>query len=142
MAGGRPKKKFTEEVEKLPSDWKDQVFSLAEKGGFDVEYKNYLRKYIGFISNDLWYRWLLEEEEFSETINIAHDLSACWWIERGRSGIALGKDFNATTYVFMSCNAHRDIFRRNRDGDDTEAKKEAKITVLNFGSESIKIEGE
>lgn len=88
---GRPKKDLSE----LPDDWKEQVLALGAEGGSDVEMRVLLR-----ISTDLWYRWLDEEPEFSETIKEARELCECWWTSHGRrmsSGAAEGMP---AVYIF------------------------------------------
>jgi hypothetical protein len=71
------------------------MISMAEDGASDVEMIAYLD-----ISKDLWYRWIEEEEEFSNTIKRCHALCEAWWTRHGRqmaTGIA---DGNATVWIF------------------------------------------
>jgi len=76
---GRPKKT----LDGLPKNWKEEVLKLAKNGGSDVE----IRVALGCISQDLWERFIAEEEEFSLTIKKAHLLCQCWWESQGRKGI-------------------------------------------------------
>lgn len=77
---GRPKKT----IDILPENWKEQILSLYDIGGSDVEIKALISKWIGSFSNDLWDRWLVEEPEFSETIKMGKLYCEAWWNSKGR----------------------------------------------------------
>lgn len=59
----RPKEKLD-----LPNGWYDEVLELYSEGASDVEVKALIYTWRGSFSNDLWERWLKEEDEFSEVI--------------------------------------------------------------------------
>jgi len=80
MAGGRPK----EDLSSLPEGWYNDVLELYEKGGSDEEVKAMIWKWRKSFSNNLWDRWMKEEQEFWETIKIGRQLSAAWWSRNGR----------------------------------------------------------
>lgn len=137
---GRPQRTFASEQKKLPKNWKSLIFDLANKGGFDIEYKALFNGWCGYISNDIWSRWLSEDGEFQETIKHARELSACWFAERGRKGIGEGKEFNATAFLFMACNAHSSVFKRNADNFSEKGTEETgKTQVMNFGKDKVVI---
>jgi len=83
--GGRPKSS----LDILPEGWRDAVLGIYAGGGADVEVRVWIRQQGCTISNDLWYRWLDEEPEFSETIKEGRDLSEAWWHAAGR-GLTVG----------------------------------------------------
>lgn len=85
---GRPKSTID-----LPEGWPTAILDLYKAGASDVEVKAYLFNQRGSFSNDLWERWLKEEEEFSETIKIGKVLSEAWWSENGRTNLKV-KEFN------------------------------------------------
>lgn len=89
--GGRP----TEDLSSLPEHWYNHILELYEKGGSDVEVKALIYRWRGRFSNDLWDRWLKEEEEFSETIKNGKMLSEAWWMKNGRTNLR-NKDFSYT----------------------------------------------
>jgi hypothetical protein len=89
--GGRPKVG----IESLPEGWHQEVLDLYEEGGSDVEVKAMIYKWRGSYSNDLWDRWMKEEQEFSETIKMGKSLSAAWWANQGRTNLT-NKDFSFT----------------------------------------------
>ena len=92
--GGRPKKTLS----CLPKGWQEKVVEIGAAGGSDVEIRDYLN-----ISEDLWDRFRLEEEEFSGTIKIARRKCQVWWERLGREACFMGgKDnpFNATVWIF------------------------------------------
>ena len=88
MSAGRPKKT----LEDLPIDWEKGVLDLAGQGASDVEIRGFLD-----ISQELWYRFIEDEPEFSITIKKARDLCRIWWEKNGRLNLE-NKDFSATLW--------------------------------------------
>lgn len=62
--GGRP----AEDLTSLPELWYTEVLKLYADGASDVEVKALIYSWRGSFSNDLWDRWLKDEQEFSECI--------------------------------------------------------------------------
>jgi len=89
---GRPKKKLSD----LPQGWQSKMEELASEGASDVELRI---SALDGISDDLWYRFIEEEEEFSRTVKRCHGLCQVWWEKVGRTG-AVGGDINPTTWIF------------------------------------------
>jgi hypothetical protein len=87
---GRPKTPLD-----LKEGWQIPVLGLYEVGGSDVEVKALIYRQRGSFSNDLWERWLEDEEEFSETIKVGRMLSESWWAENGRTNLK-NSQFNYT----------------------------------------------
>lgn len=87
---GRPKAIFD-----LPENWYNDVLSLYKEGASDVEIKALIYQWRGSFSNDLWERWLKEEEQFSETIKMGKLISEAWWSKSGRKNLE-NRDFNYT----------------------------------------------
>lgn len=87
---GRPKAMFN-----LPENWYDDVLNLYKEGASDVEIKALIYEWRGSFSNDLWERWLIEEEQFSETIKMGKLISEAWWSKSGRKNLE-NRDFNYT----------------------------------------------
>ena len=81
MKTGAPKKTPGQ----LPADWREAVLELYHQGGSDKEVKALILIWMGRFSNDLWDRWLKEEEDFSETIKRGRILSEAWWEFKGRT---------------------------------------------------------
>lgn len=79
----------------LPEGWYNEVLSLYKSGASDVEVKAWIYEQRGSFSNDLWERWLKEEDQFSETIKVGKMLSEAWWQKTGRTSLA-DKDFSYT----------------------------------------------
>ncbi|MDP3445867.1 MAG: hypothetical protein Q8T08_23655 [Ignavibacteria bacterium] len=90
---GAPKKKLTI----LPEHWQELILALYQEGGSDKEVKALIHLWLGKFSNDLWDRWLKEEEDFSETVKKGRIFSEAWWEMKGRTNL-LTKDFNATLW--------------------------------------------
>jgi len=87
---GRPKEIFD-----LPQDWYNKILSLYQEGASDVEIKALIYQWRGSFSNDLWDRWIKEEEQFSETIKMGKLISEAWWSKSGRKNLE-NRDFNYT----------------------------------------------
>ena len=87
---GRPKAMFD-----LPENWYNDVLNLYKEGASDVEIKALIYQWRGSFSNDLWDRWLIEEEQFSETIKMGKLISEAWWSKSGRKNLE-NRDFNYT----------------------------------------------
>lgn len=79
----------------LPEGWKEALLAMYREGASDVE----VRAELG-ISNDLFYRWLNDEPEFSETIKKGRELSEAWWSKLGRQGASGQHEINPTTWIF------------------------------------------
>jgi len=90
---GAPKKS----PELMPEDWQKAVVQLYAEGGSDKEVKALIYSWLGSFSNDLWDRWMKEEEDFSETIKKGRMLSEAWWEHVGRTNLENVK-FNATLW--------------------------------------------
>jgi hypothetical protein len=86
----RPKAVFD-----LPDNWYDAILKLYKEGASDVEIKALIYEWRGSFSNDLWDRWIKEEEQFSETIKMGKLLSEAWWNKSGRKNLE-NRDFNYT----------------------------------------------
>ena len=87
---GRPKEIFD-----LPENWYNEVLNLYKEGASDVEIKALIYQWRGSFSNDLWDRWVKEEEQFSETIKMGKLISEAWWTKSGRKNLE-NKDFSYT----------------------------------------------
>ncbi len=85
---GRPLAKFD-----LPDGWQDEILNLYKTGASDVEVKSLIWYQRGSFSNDLWERWMKDEEQFSETVKVGKMLSEAWWTSQGRMNLK-SKDFN------------------------------------------------
>ncbi len=90
MPAGRPLAEFN-----LPEGWQDTILELYKEGASDVEVKATIYELRGSFSNDLWDRWMEDEEQFSETIKVGKMLSAAWWEKQGRTSLK-SNDFNYT----------------------------------------------
>lgn len=79
----------------LPDGWYNTILDLYRDGASDVEVKAWIYDVRGSFSNDLWERWLKEEEQFSETIKVGKMLSEAWWSRSGRKNLE-NKEFSYT----------------------------------------------
>lgn len=87
--------RLKESIDTLPNEWYKEVLNLYSQGASDVEIKALIYNWRGTFSNDLWDRWIEEEEEFSETIKKGRMLSEAWWNKNGRTQLE-NKDFSYT----------------------------------------------
>lgn len=88
---GRPK----EDLSSLPENWHEEVLELYSEGAADVEIKALIYQWRNNFSNNLWDRWMEEEQEFWETIKKGRMLSESWWNKSGRKNLK-EKDFSYT----------------------------------------------
>lgn len=109
----RPKK----ETSALPDGWQDTIIKLYSKGASSVEVKALLYRWVGSFSNDLWGRWLEEDEEFSETIKKGISLSNSWWEKEGRTNLQNSK-FNYTGWYMNMKNRFKWRDRLDATSDD------------------------
>ena len=122
---GRPKKTLSD----LPSDWREKMLELAATGASDVELRI---DALGHISDDLWYRLIDEEPEFSRTVKKAHDLCEAWWVKAGRAG-SVGKiNLNTGSWIFNMKNrfSWRDKHDYEHSGPGGKDLNPPKIVVI------------
>jgi hypothetical protein len=87
---GRPKVDFD-----LPEGWQLKAIELYKEGASDVEIKGLIYELRGSFSNNLWERWMEEEDQFWETIKTGRILSEIWWQRKGRKSLETS-NFNYT----------------------------------------------
>lgn len=111
----------------LPTQWYIDIIELYKEGASDVEVKAYIFEFRGSFSNDLWNRWIKEEEEFSQTIKMGKILSESWWSKTGRKNLT-NKEFSYTGW-YMNM--------KNRFGwvDKVQQELSGQITtnIINLG---------
>jgi len=96
MKRGVPKQSLKD----LRPDWREFIIHEASEGASDVEIRSQLKKdgdNYRPISDDLWYRFLKEEPEFSRTMQEADALREAWWLSKGRKNLE-NKNFNYQGY--------------------------------------------
>ncbi|MGL5078796.1 MAG: hypothetical protein ACRDBG_23610 [Waterburya sp.] len=110
MAGGRPK----ENLDTLPENWYNDILELYQEGASDVEIKAWIWKKRGSFSDNLWIRWMSEEEEFWSTIKMGRILAEAWWTKTGRIQLE-NKDFSFTGWYMQMKN--RFSWKDKSEGD-------------------------
>jgi len=123
-AGGRPISTLD-----LPDGWALDLLSLYKSGASDVEIKAEIYSMRGSFSNDLWTRWINEEEQFSETIKIGKLLSEAWWHRSGRKNLD-NKEFNYTGWYMNMKN--RFGWKDNQSIDHTTGGEKFTPTPIVF----------
>jgi len=73
------------------------ILNEYSEGASDVEIRAYIWTERGSFSQDLWDRWIKEEDIFSLTIKKGRELSRAWWERQGRKNLK-DKDFNPTLW--------------------------------------------
>lgn len=119
---GRPKKALD-----LWKGWANDILDLYVEGASDVEIKALVWKKKGSFSNDLWNRWMDEEEEFSQTIKMGRTFAKAWWERKGRSGVD-SQEINATMWYMNMKNRYG-----WRDKQDITSDEKPIQTVVSFG---------
>lgn len=109
-------------VDDLPKGWKQLVMDCGQEGGSAVE----MRCLLG-IGQTAWETLLADSEEFRVTVKEAQALCEVWWERRGRE-MAMGKDGNATVWIFNMKNRFgwrdkQEIDHTSSDGSMTPPKR-------------------
>jgi hypothetical protein len=100
---------------------------LYNQGGSDKEVKALIYSWLNSFSNNLWDRWMKEEEGFWETIKKGRMLSEAWWEKQGRTSL-INKDFNATLWYMNMKN--RFGWADSQKIDHTNAGEKFNITLV------------
>ena len=116
---GRPKKTTSD----LPTDWEQSILNIYSQGGCDVE----VRSFLDGMSDDLFYRLLKEDENFSRTIKRGRTHAEAWWREQGRKGLAAGR-INTGLYAINMRNRFN-WYDANKQGESID-NMEKKLDVL------------
>jgi hypothetical protein len=113
----RPKESIQDRISKgmIKSTWEEDCLALSKDGASDVELREELN-----ISDDLWYRWIDEDEEFSRTIKRCHRLCQIWWERHGRKMASGQADGNATVWIFNMKNRFGWTDRTQQDNISTD----------------------
>jgi hypothetical protein len=115
---GRPKKALD-----LWKGWSKEIIDLYIDGASDVEIKALIWQKRGSFSDDLWHRWLKEEEEFSVTIKSGRIFANSWWEKKGRSGVD-SQEINSTMWYMNMKNRYG-----WRDKQEIDANVKQKTTI-------------
>jgi len=120
---GRPLEQFD-----LPEGWQDEVLSLYQEGGSDVEVKALIYTMRGSFSNDLWDRWKKDEPQFSETIKAGKLISNAWWEKKGRKNLD-NKEFSYTGWYMNMRNRFGWTDKQEIDHSSTDGTMTPKTTI-------------
>lgn len=96
-------------------DWSDVIIGEYSEGAADIEVRAMLE-----LSNDLWERFMEDEQKFSETIKKGRVLSEAWWTKTGRVNLE-NKDFSSPLYRINMANRFD-----WREKQDTDVKSDGK----------------
>jgi len=89
----------------------DQIIALAGQGASKAEMA--LEIGVAYSTFDVWQN---ENEEFSEAVKEAEQISRGWWEREGRKATFGGHDgFNATSYIFQMKNRFSDHWKDKRE---------------------------
>lgn len=100
--GGRPKT----ELDELPTGWQEKLVQLGREGATDVMLRCQIAEWRGSCSDDLFYRWIKEEKEFSRTIKSAQMYCQGFWESQATKG-TIGSQpgmINPTAWIFTMKN--------------------------------------
>ncbi len=111
MPAGRPKKG----LDVLPEGWQAEVVALGKEGASQREIQMHLD-----ISEDLFYRWMAEEEEFSLTIKKALAYAEIWWEKHGRRMATEGGKGNPIVWIFNMKNRFKWKDKHEEDAKPAE----------------------
>ena len=138
------------ELDVLPDDWEEQMFSWYRQGYSEIEVRCKLGEIRSDapgrpVSDDLWYRWIEESPSFSRAVKDGRRLSEAWWLARGRQGLDQdGQGAGSFPYVGWYMNMKNRFGWRDRQ-DVTSDDKPIQVVRRPWGSLPAKgqvLEGE
>ena len=90
-------------LETLPVGWQDTITAMYDEGGFDSEVITWIKNQRGTFSMDLWRRWLDEEKEFRDVIEMGQMSSLSWWERQPRLNIST-RNFQSASWIRIMTN--------------------------------------
>jgi hypothetical protein len=107
--GGRPKENC-----ELTDEQLGDILGMMDEGCSPAEIKRYILKARGSFSNDLFDRWIAEDEVFSVTYAHGWILYEAWWDAEGRKNLK-NKDFNYNGWYNQMKNRFRENWSDRKD---------------------------
>jgi hypothetical protein len=92
-------------LDTLPTGWQETITAMYDGGGFDSEVIKWIRdnRSTGTFTMNLWRRWLDEEEEFRDVIEMGQMSSLSWWEKQPRLNIAQ-RNFQSASWIRIMTN--------------------------------------
>jgi hypothetical protein len=126
---GRPKKTLND----LPEGWETKLIEMGSEGMFDIDAMVYLG-----IRSELFYKWVNENQIFSNTINEMRQLSHTWWASIPRKGFKDGKskDLNSNLWSLIMRNKFKDQWNVEKKvditsgGEKIDSPKKIEIEII------------
>lgn len=97
-----------------PTKYEPTMCEQAITLGAEGKSKTQIARTLG-ISRDSMHEYTKVHSEFSDALKRASDLAQAWWEDEGQAGLRLGKDFNATAFIFQMKNRFRDDYRDKQE---------------------------
>ena len=99
-----------------PTDYKPEYCELVVSLGKEGAGKAEMASACGVVRQTLD-NWMKAHPQFLDAITRAREESLAWWEKMGRTGITMGKQFNANAYALQVFNRFPDDWKRNPDLD-------------------------
>lgn len=119
----------------------EEILTLYKEGASDVEIKALIHDKRGSFSNDLWTRWLEEEEVFSAIIKRGRILSQVWWEKQGRISLK-DRDFNYTGWYMNIKNRFKKDWMEKQSVDITSKGESVSPAMSRLSELTSKIKQE
>ena len=99
-----------------PTDYKPEYCELVVSLGKEGAGKAEMASACGVVRQTLD-NWMKAHPQFLDAVTRAREESLAWWEKMGRTGITMGKQFNANAYALQVFNRFPDDWKRNPDLD-------------------------
>lgn len=96
-----------------PTDYDPELCDLVRALGTEGKGAAEIAAELG-ISRQTWYDWQEARAEFLDAVKDARWLAQAWFERKGRSGIDLGKNFNAQAWRFQMENRFSEDYRQTK----------------------------
>lgn len=107
----------TKNPEDVNPNWQEAMKVAYSEGKSDTWVR---ARVLNAISRDLWYRWMEEDKDFSDSVKQGRELSQAWWEDVSVDhAVGSNTDANATSLIFNMSNRFKDDWKQRQSVEQT-----------------------